>query len=75
MTRQVTLSYDSDDDCWYAVNGTKRYVLHCGETLEFLMGGQMVPCRLEVSHDWYIITPEHRFVLHPQERYVVNEVV
>ena len=75
MPRRVALSYDWEEDRWCAVWETKRYALHCGQSLEFCMGGRMVPCRLELSHDWYIITPESRFVLHRSERYAVNVAV
>lgn len=75
MTRRAVLSYDAADDRWYAAMGSKRYPVHCGETFRFRIGGHLVPCRVELSQDWYVWTPEQRFRLHPQETYVVEAAV
>lgn len=75
MAGRAVLRYDRDMDCWYVTLGSRRYAVHCGETYRFKIGGHMIPCRVELSHDWYVWTPDHRFVLHPLETYVVEAVV
>ena len=72
MIRQARLRFHDDEDRWYVQWRNQSYPLSCGTSLALRMAGRYVPCRLELSHDWYIITAEKRFVLHPKEVYDVK---
>lgn len=72
MIRTARLCFDSPEDRWYCQTPTQKIHLPCGTSFALRIAGQYVGCRLEVSHDWYILTPSERFVLHPSEVYSIQ---
>jgi hypothetical protein len=52
-----TLVYDEEYDRIDIRFGLDGYYggLHCGETMEVLIGGRWMPTRIEKGLDWYLI--------------------
>ncbi|MED1746641.1 DUF5348 domain-containing protein [Brevibacillus borstelensis] len=43
------MKYDQETDCWCVDLERRKYGLHCGEDFVIYIGGQLIPCRLEVD--------------------------
>lgn len=55
--KQGTLVYDSQRDRMDVRFGLDDYLggLHCGDTLEVLVGSRWKPTRIEMRDDWYLV--------------------
>ncbi|TVX97956.1 DUF5348 domain-containing protein [Cohnella terricola] len=68
------LKYDNGIDRWgYPLDNedwSKDY-FHCGDVFLLKIGEQMLKCHIEMDNDWYIISGNQRFRLHPREHYEI----
>jgi len=55
--KQGSLVYDEDRDRIDIRFGLDEYYggLHCGETMDVLIGSEWVPTRIEKGNDWYLV--------------------
>ena len=52
--------------------GGRDYGLHCGEHMELYVGGNPLPCRLELDRYWYVCMKDVRFNLRETDKYLVT---
>lgn len=71
MRVNTKMIYDHDVACWRVALNGRSYPLHCGECFELRIGGDKIPCRLELDRDWYVIVHDVRFNLREKEVYSV----
>lgn len=72
MQSLKTMKYDEETDRWYVELEGRNYGLHCGECFEIYIGGQLIPCRLEMDSQWYVIMEDVSFELRKSSVYLVN---
>lgn len=71
----LTLQYDKENDRWAYQSGKKAWLidyLHCGDVFHLKIGEQKLRCRIEMDNDWYVISSNKRFKLHPNEKYEIQ---
>ena len=66
------MRYDPALERWYVELQGRNYGLHCGEGLDIYIGGEPIPCSLELDLHWYIILRDVRFNLRPSDKYMVS---
>ncbi|WP_409344792.1 DUF5348 domain-containing protein [Paenibacillus sp. MBLB4367] len=66
------MTYDREGERWVVHLGGQTYGLHCGEWFEMRLGDMGVPCRMELDHDWYVVTRGARFILRKRDTYEVE---
>jgi len=64
--------YEHDDNRWIVETDDAVYGLHCGEKLELIIGSHRIPCRLELSTEWYVIMEDVSLVLRTRDTYSVT---
>ncbi|MBP1906321.1 hypothetical protein J2Z32_002970 [Paenibacillus turicensis] len=67
----MKMQYDSQLDRWYALD-FEPLDLHCGDTFLMEIGEHVISCRIELDSDWYIISNNLRFRLHPSQTYHIK---
>jgi hypothetical protein len=72
MKRKAVMHYDSMIDRWCAELDGDEYGLHCGESFELYVGGDPVPCRIEMDREWYVIVKDVRFNLRKSDKYTIR---
>ncbi|WP_052339457.1 DUF5348 domain-containing protein [Gorillibacterium massiliense] len=68
------LQYDKEYDRWGYQSGKEAWLidyLHCGDVFYLEIGEQKLKCRIEMDNDWYVISSNKRFKLHPKEQYEI----
>lgn len=66
------MMYDEVFDRWISRMAGEEKALHCGENLKIYAGGYLIPCRLEMARDWYVIMDGARFDLRKTDKYIIQ---
>lgn len=66
------MMYDHHHNRWIVDIDNTAYGLDCGEKLELIIGSRRIPCRLELSAEWYLIMDDANLNLRPCETYKIE---
>lgn len=70
--RDAQMRYNPHTDRWTVQSNEQEYGLHCGETFDLVLEGQLYPCRLEMAETWYVVLGDAGLALRPREVYQVR---
>lgn len=68
MTRMF---YDETLNRWMVDVGGSVSELHCGECFDLVIGGEGIPCRLELGRHWFLVMQDVRLNLRTQDTYQI----
>jgi hypothetical protein len=71
----VEMKYKAGSDSWVVIQLNQEMGLFCGESFElYIEDGQSIPCRLELSNQWYLLLGKNgvRFNLEQREIYKIH---
>lgn len=72
MSSVREMRFNEQYDCWVVEWNDHRYLLHCGEYFELVLGVIKIPCRLELGQEWYLIMEGARLNLREQDTYKIR---